>query len=249
MRVEVDETHLFKRKYKKGRYLTLEDWWLFGAICKETGQFFSMAVPDRKKETLWPIMASRIAAESIVYTDSAAVYQGVGRELGLNWVHMTVNHSNKKAPYVRYVWYKGHVYCVHTNQVERLWRHIKAFIRSPQSYCDLDIQISWSIYVRVYFKDLPTNMRFKKFLEAATGQLPGPVEEPEAPDDGERPNDLTLKELGELSDSEPDSDELLLIVCIVSSSLLFFTGGGWVGGESADHLHVVLSGKITYGYG
>ncbi len=57
-----------------------------------------MAVPDRKKETLWPIMASRIAAESIVYIDSAAVYQGVGLELGLNWVHMTVNHSNKKAP-------------------------------------------------------------------------------------------------------------------------------------------------------
>jgi hypothetical protein len=65
----------------------------------------------------------------------------------------------------------------------------------------------------------------------------------------ERPNDLTLEELVELSDSEPDSDELLLIVCIVSSSLLFFTGGGWVGGESADHLHVVISGKITYGYG
>jgi hypothetical protein len=28
-------------------------------------------------------------------------------------------------------------------------------------------------------------MPFKKFLEAATGQLPGPVEEPEAPDDGD----------------------------------------------------------------
>ncbi len=52
MRVEVDETHLLKRKYKKGRYLTLEKWWLFGVLCKETGHCFAMAVLDRKKETL-----------------------------------------------------------------------------------------------------------------------------------------------------------------------------------------------------
>jgi transposase-like protein len=51
----------------------LEDWWMFGAICRETGYCFAMMVPDRTKNTLWPLMASRIAAGSTVYTDCCSL--------------------------------------------------------------------------------------------------------------------------------------------------------------------------------
>jgi transposase-like protein len=50
-----------------------EDWWMFGAICRETGDCFAMMVPDRTKNTLWPLIASRIAAGSTVYTDCCSL--------------------------------------------------------------------------------------------------------------------------------------------------------------------------------
>jgi transposase-like protein len=43
----------------------------------ETGECFAMVVPDRTKNTLWPLKASRTAAWSTVYTDSDAVYDGI----------------------------------------------------------------------------------------------------------------------------------------------------------------------------
>ncbi len=86
-----------------------------------------MVVPDRTKNTLWPLMASRIAAGSKVITDSAAVYDGI-TGLEKDWIHIKANHRKK---FVRHVLYRGHVYIVHTNRIERLWRHIKTFIRSP----------------------------------------------------------------------------------------------------------------------
>ncbi len=168
--VECDESHIFKRKYNRGRVYVLEDWWIFGAICRETGECFAMVVPDRTKNTLWPLMASRIAAGSTVFTDSAAVYDGI-TGLGMDWVHLKVNH---RKTFVRHVLYRGHVYIVHTNRIERLWRHIKSFIRSPQSPNYLNEQVDWSIYHRIFLKDKPKGLAFKKFLEDTTQFLSGP---------------------------------------------------------------------------
>jgi transposase-like protein len=168
--IECEESHIFKRKYNRGRMYVLEDWWMFGAICRETGECFAMVVPDRTKNTLWPLMASRIAAGSTVYTDSAAVYDGI-TGLGMNWIHLKVNH---RKTFVRHVLYRGHVYIVHTNTIERLWRHIKSFIRSPQSLNFLFEQVDWSIYYRIFLKDKPKGMAFKKFLEDTTQYLSGP---------------------------------------------------------------------------
>jgi hypothetical protein len=92
-------------------------------------------------KTLWPHMASRIAAGSTVYTDSVAVYDGI-TGLGMNWIYLKVNHRKK---FVRHVLYRGHVYIVHTNTIERLWRHIKSFIRSPQSPNFLFEQVDWAV--------------------------------------------------------------------------------------------------------
>jgi hypothetical protein len=51
--VECDDSHIFLRKYNRRRLYVLEDWWMFGAICRENGECFAMFVPDRTKNTLW----------------------------------------------------------------------------------------------------------------------------------------------------------------------------------------------------
>jgi transposase-like protein len=70
-----------------------------------------MVIPDRTKNTLCPLMASEITAGSTVFTDSAAVYDGI-TGLGMDWVH--------RKTFVRYVLYRGHVYIVHTNRIDSL---------------------------------------------------------------------------------------------------------------------------------
>jgi hypothetical protein len=96
------------------RLYVLEDWWMFGSICRETGECFAMVVPDHTKNTLWPLMASQIAAGSTVYTNSAATYEDI-TGLRMDWIHLKFNHRKQ---FVRYVLYRGHVYIVHTNTTE-----------------------------------------------------------------------------------------------------------------------------------
>ena len=48
--IEIDETLMSRRKYHRGRILSEK--WIFGGICRETGEIFAYLVPDRKGETL-----------------------------------------------------------------------------------------------------------------------------------------------------------------------------------------------------
>ncbi len=185
----------------------LEDWWMFGAICRETGEFFAMVVPDRTKNTLWPLTASRIAAGSTVYTDSAAVYDGI-TGLGMNWIHLKVNHRKK---FVRHVLYRGHVYIVHTNIIERLWRHIKSFIWLPQSPNFSFEQVDWAIYSRIFLKDNHKGLAFKKVLEDATSFLNSPSQISNDEESLSEPLEITDSEERfddsvNLRDSDSDSD-------------------------------------------
>jgi hypothetical protein len=107
--VEVDETHLSERKDHHGRQLPSESIWVFGGICRESGDCFVVRVLRRNKETLWPIMLRRITQGSIIVTDSARVYEGC-ESLGYA-AHYSVCH-------------KSYFVCptnpqVHTNTIER----------------------------------------------------------------------------------------------------------------------------------
>lgn len=50
--VEVDETHLFKRKYNVGRQVRWNHVWLFGGISRTEKKVFGFLVQNRNRETL-----------------------------------------------------------------------------------------------------------------------------------------------------------------------------------------------------
>jgi transposase-like protein len=172
--VECDETHVF-RKYNRGRLLAGEDRWIFGAFCRDTGETFFLSVPDRRKETLWPLMASRIREGSIVITDSAAFYHGV-KEVGFT-SHFTINHSSTNGNrFVRQVLVPrlGKVIDVHTNNIEVQWKLLKARIDSFHNDDIVEGYIEKAQYFRNFLDKLPREARFGQFLKDLARVLPGP---------------------------------------------------------------------------
>ena len=64
--VEIDETLLFKRESHVGRLLSSEEGqqWLFGGLCRETGDCFLVRVPRRDTQTLLHAIRENIHPES-----------------------------------------------------------------------------------------------------------------------------------------------------------------------------------------
>ena len=56
--VEIDESMFSRRKYEVGRVMPQQ--WVFGALCRETGECLLVPVPDRSKKTLMPIIEANI---------------------------------------------------------------------------------------------------------------------------------------------------------------------------------------------
>jgi len=90
--VEVDEAHLFRRKYNRGHRILGESVWIIGGVCRSTKQKFAIRVPDRKKRTIWPILKRKIARGSILITDDFKTYKGVDKACGFA-AHEVVVHK------------------------------------------------------------------------------------------------------------------------------------------------------------
>lgn len=112
--VEIDETIMSRRKYHRGR--VLQEVWIFGGICRETKQVFSIVVKDRKKETLWEEIKKHIAVGTTIISDSWGSYVIIENKGKKMFKHLSVNHSvNFVDPTTK----------AHTQNVERLWRELK----------------------------------------------------------------------------------------------------------------------------
>lgn len=121
--VEIDETFLVRRKYNRGRKVVQT--WLFGGVERETKKFFVLPLTEpygekRDRKTLLPIIKKYIQPGSVIYSDGWRAYNTLGQE---GFLHESVNHSenfvdpeNPK---------------VHTQNIERLWRDVKEWIKKP----------------------------------------------------------------------------------------------------------------------
>lgn len=112
--VELDEAKVGKRKYNSGRIIRGQ--WVFGGIERDSKKFFILPVPNRCSETLLPIIQQHVAVGSIIHTDKWRAYDILNT---YNYTHKTVNHS------VNFV---DPVTGVHTQNIERLWREMRANI-------------------------------------------------------------------------------------------------------------------------
>ena len=118
--VQVDETFCGKVKYHRGKGRTQT--WVLGGVesteknCpKKTPRYFALTVPNRKKETLIPILKIKIKEQSIVQTDGWRAYYTLGKHFA-KWD--MVNHTK--------------MFCtpegVNTNTCEGRWTHLKKTI-------------------------------------------------------------------------------------------------------------------------
>jgi hypothetical protein len=101
--VEVDESHLFVKKYGRGRNLK-RSIWVCGGISRATKNAFILTIDNKRRTTLFPILGKYIAHRTFIMTDEHKSHKTCPF-LGFRG-HATVNHSQT---YVRYrrAWIAG----------------------------------------------------------------------------------------------------------------------------------------------
>lgn len=89
--VEIDESCFSRRKNNVGKVYPQQ--WVFGGVCRETKQTFLYAVPDRTAATLKQCIKDTILPKTTVISDLWKAYEGLDRDEDMQYVHLTVNHS------------------------------------------------------------------------------------------------------------------------------------------------------------
>jgi len=173
--VEIDETHLWTRKYHRGRALVNESKWVFGGICRETKEAFVQIVPQRTGQILWPIIMQRIHPGSIIMSDQARVYDNLHRASRGGYQHYQVNHSQN--------FVDPNDQNVHTNTVERHWGLLKKAVKGFGSDEHIGLYLGEFVYRQRYLKvstdrDRRTRgIQFRTFLGHISQVFPGPHRE------------------------------------------------------------------------
>jgi transposase-like protein len=113
--VEIDESTFGRRKYNRGHPVTGQ--WVFGGVKRESGRTFLVPVPDRTADTLMIVTEAWIEPGTTVISDCWSAYRDLDPQ---GYTHRTVNHT------ISFVNEDGD----HTNTIQSMWRHVKAYLKS-----------------------------------------------------------------------------------------------------------------------
>ena len=140
--VQIDESHLFTRKYHVGKVLMSEQFWVFGGV-DENGKFFLERVLNRDGETLKEILLRRVNTGSLVLSDSWRGYSFVCDY----YFHLQVNHSK---------FFVSPFDSSQTQQIEATWSVLKRLLRKKGTRkCDnLDYYLAEFLFKQSH-KDAP----------------------------------------------------------------------------------------------
>ena len=99
-------------KQKYHRWHRVEGQWVFGGIEEDSKRSFLVALEDRSKATLLPIIKDWIEPGTLIVSDCWKSYHNLNKH---GYSHQTMNHSKE------FVNEDGY----NMNKMERHWRHMK----------------------------------------------------------------------------------------------------------------------------
>lgn len=193
--VEVDETHLFKRKFQVGR---LNEWrhvWVVGGISRTTKKRFAVTVYRRDIDTLTDILGESVDHDSYIcsdywrgYNDCNEVFNGHGRvNHSQNFLDPPKEEPPHWAPPGRFDekcldsnWNEPppqpgmQPYRNHTQTIERCWRDLKEYLRTTNNVKTADQYIGAWMYRRNILDRLEsTKAKMERFLRDLARVYPG----------------------------------------------------------------------------
>ena len=160
--VEIDETLMVKRRQNTGSIV--KEIWLFGGIERVSKKRFIVPLQDkddkavpRNREALFPIIEKYIRPGSIIVSDCWKAYDTPHAH---NYEHWKINRS------LNFI--DSNDREVHTQNIKRLWRDIKEYIKRPGIRSKYLAQY---ISRYLFIKDTP-KLRLHYFMQAAARVYP-----------------------------------------------------------------------------
>lgn len=139
--VEIDECRLGKTKITTAKHKEYRNhMWILGGYQRKSKLFFLISVPDRKAETLLPIIQKQVYQGTTIITDELKSYKKLDT---LGFIHKSVNHSK--------YFVDPDNSNIHTNTIEGFWMHLRKYMPNIKKDSEL---------YTLYFMELAFRKRY-----------------------------------------------------------------------------------------